>query len=79
AADLITDFTDTSDLIGLENLVLGNADGEVAFVAANTLGLGGSATDTAMIINQGAGFSEVLAIIQNTLATDMTNADTTIL
>ena len=79
AADLITDFTDTSDLIGLENLVLGNADGEVAFVAANTLGLGGSATDTAMIINQGAGFSEVLAIIQNTLAIDMTNADTTIL
>ncbi len=74
-ADLITDFEDGTDHISLDGLTFGTSDGQVSFVAADTLSLGGSASDTALIINDGAGYAEVLTVIQNVSVLDMSSAD----
>ena len=76
-ADVITDFLDGTDRIGLAGGLQFGADaGEASFVAANTLGLGGNAADTALIISDGGGgFVEVLALIQGVVVGDLTGAD----
>lgn len=66
-ADIITDFEDEVDQIGLlGELDFGTGAGEAQFVAANDLGLSGDADDTALVITNGAGVvTEVLAVIDS--------------
>jgi len=69
-ADLITGFEDGVDSIGLDGLVYGVGDGEVSFVTANVVEGDGSVSDTALVINQGAGYSEILAVIEGVTGLD---------
>ena len=80
-ADVFTDFLDTTDRIGLAGgLELGADAGEASFIAANTGGLGGNATDTALVITDGGGnVTEVLALIQNVVVGDLSGADVVLL
>ena len=68
-ADLVTDFDVGTDLIGLSLAGGFAATTDVSFVGANTLG--GSANDTAVVVNA---TSEVLAVLQNV---DFTTVNTT--
>jgi Ca2+-binding RTX toxin-like protein len=79
--DLITDFTDGTDLIGLAGgLAFGTGAGQAQFVSADSLGLGGSASDTALVITDGGGtVTEVLALVQGVAVANLTVDDVTIL
>jgi len=71
-ADLITDFVEGTDIIGLDGLAFGTGDGEASFVTADNVG--GSISDTALVINQGVGgYSEVLAVIEGVTGLDVTD------
>jgi len=79
-ADLIADFTDGSDLIGLDGLAFGTASGEATFVGADTLGLGGSSSDSVLVISDGAGsYTEVLAVIESVMVSNLDVNDTTVI
>jgi Ca2+-binding RTX toxin-like protein len=78
-ADVITDFSDGVDLIGLDGLVFGNGVGEASFVDASVGFVGGNATDTALIINGGDLVDiEILAVIQGVTVANMDATDTVV-
>jgi len=76
-ADVIIDFEDGVDFIGLDGLTFGSADGEVSFVAADVVEVGANAGDTAIVINDGVGYSEILAVIQGVSVGSLTVDDVT--
>ena len=80
-ADIITDFTDLSDRIGLiGGLTFGLGADQVQFVAANTLGLGGNPGDTAIVITDGAAtVTEVLALVQGVPPANLDGSDVLLL
>lgn len=82
-ADLITDFEDGFDKIGLgSNLTFGTGPGEVRFLAADdsSFGLSGSSADSVLAITDGdARVTKFLAVIKDVTVDSLDATDTTIL
>lgn len=82
-ADLITDFEDGFDKIGLgSSLTFGTGPGQVRFLAAddNSFGLSGSSADSVLAITDGDDrVTRFLAVIKNVTVDNLDAADTTIL
>lgn len=76
-ADVIADFSDGIDLIGLDGLTFGTNAGEATFVDATVVaGANPVGTDAALVISDGlGGFSEILAILENVDVADLDGAD----
>ena len=82
-ADLITDFEDGFDKIGLgSSLTFGTEPGQVRFLAAddNSFGLSGSSADSVLAITDGDDrVTRFLAVIKNVTVDNLDATDTTIL
>ena len=82
-ADLITDFEDGFDKIGLgSSLTFGTGSGEVRFLAADdsSFGLSGSSADSVLAITDGdARVTKFLAVIKDVTVDSLDATDTTIL
>ena len=82
-ADLITDFEDGFDKIGLgSSLTFGTGPGEVRFLAADdsSFGLSGSSADSVLAITDGdARVTKFLAVIKDVTVDSLDATDTTIL
>ena len=82
-ADLITDFEDGFDKIGLgSSLTFGTGPGQARFLAAddNSFGLSGSSADSVLAITDGDDrVTRFLAVIKNVTVDNLDATDTTIL